>query len=84
MSGSSWKAKRYLDRTGETIAQACARLHAAGAKIAHAAAEVGYCNSNELRKYFERTGQECPWPKRKVKRGNWGDHRPLHPAQAPR
>ena len=73
MTRSNRKATRYLERTGETIEQACARLHAAGAKIAHAAAEVGYCNSNELRKYFERTGQECPWPKRKVTRGKWGD-----------
>jgi len=56
-------ATEYLADTGETVGQACERLAAAGVPMNTAAVEIGYYSSSDLRKYLERRGLHCPWPK---------------------
>lgn len=56
-------ADDYLARTGESITQACVRLHAAGWGIQRTAKRLGYGNASDLRRYLRQRGIECPWPK---------------------
>lgn len=56
-------ADDYLARTGESIAQACERLHAAGWGIQRTAKRLGYGNASDLRRYLRKRNIECPWPK---------------------
>lgn len=55
-------ADNYLARTGESIAQACVRLHAAGWGIQRTAKRLGYTNASDLRRYLRQREVECPWP----------------------
>lgn len=56
-------ATEYLADTGETVSQACERLFADGVPMNVAAVEIGYYSSSDLRRYLERRGRSCPWPK---------------------
>lgn len=56
-------ATTYLEDAGETVGQACERLAAAGVPMNAAATQIGYYSSSDLRKYLERRGLNCPWPK---------------------
>ena len=63
-------ASDYLRDAGETVGQACKRLHANGVRIEEASRQIGYACGTELRKYFERRGLECPWPPVRPGRGH--------------
>lgn len=56
-------AEEYFEATGETVGAACLRLYAAGVKVNAASNRIGYSSSSDLRKYLERRGIQCPWPK---------------------
>jgi len=56
-------ADDYYADAGETVGQACVRMHAAGFGIERAALLIGYATSSDLRKHLARRGLECPWPR---------------------
>lgn len=56
-------ASDYYARTGESVIEACKRLHAEGIKVDRAAQLIGFCSSSDLRKWLSKRELPCPWPK---------------------
>jgi AraC-like DNA-binding protein len=63
-------ADEYYADAGETVGQAVKRLHADGFSIERASRLIGYATSSDLRKWLDRRGLECPWPKSHAGRGH--------------
>lgn len=57
---------RYYEETGETVAQAVARLHKS-LSVQLCAEFIGYATSTDLRKYLRRRGVADPWPVAKAR-----------------
>lgn len=55
-------AEDYFADTGETVGQACIRLHKEGKNIEFARLRCGYSSTSDLRLYLRRRGLVCPWP----------------------
>ena len=53
----------YYRTTGQTVKQACERMHAEGTKVTRAAELLGFATTVDLREYLHTRGIACPWPK---------------------
>lgn len=57
-------ASDYYARTGESVIEACKRLHTEGIKVDRASQLIGFCSSSDLRKWLSKRDLPCPWPKK--------------------